>query len=142
MLASHTHTHVWKTTYHFGYDIFLSTVFDFCCSEVKVPLIPSPPWTEIVAHGHRWDGMWLLKDDKAIAEALSITGSGMVMDVAKIILRMIAKMPHSISLRAVAFLRQQYVSIAMPTPSLQGTADGVGRTVGCWVQRSIHEFSD
>ena len=102
-----------------------------------------------MAHGLPSDGMLLLKDDKAIAEALSITGSGMVMDVAKVILRMIAMMPHSVSLRAVAFLRQQYVSIAMPTPSLQGTADGVGRAVGYIVgdiskmyQRSIHELSD
>jgi len=108
--------------------------------KVKVPLIPSPPWTEIiVAHGPS-DGMLLLKDDKAIAEALSITGSGMVMDVAKVILRMIAMMPHSISLRAVAFLRQQYVSIAMPTPSLQGTADGVGLVAydgDWWVYRLL-----
>ena len=89
--------------------------------KLKVPLVSAPVWCDNIANMSE-----LLRNDAAIEEALKVTAVGMIADAQKVVIHMSSLVPHATSLRATALLRQQYSAISMPTPSLQGTADGVG----------------
>eukprot|EP00435_Cladocopium_sp_Y103_P057265 s1592_g19.t1 len=112
--------------------------------KLKVPLVSSPFWCPSPFTIKRCltpERMaQLLRDDAAVAEAMNVTGVGMVSEAQQLLITMSSAVPHATSLRAVALLRQQYSTIAMPTPSLQGTADGVGLAAyegDWWVYRFL-----
>lgn len=87
--------------------------------KVKIPLVCPPRWCDdLLKNPSRVCD--LLDDDGALEDALRSTGAGMIADSDKIVMCMTCSLPHGISLRAVALLRQQYACISMPTPSLQG----------------------
>lgn len=109
--------------------------------KLKVPLVSSPFWCPASKCCLTPERMaQLLRDDAAVAEAMNVTGVGMVPEAQQLVISMSSAVPHGTSLRAVALLRQQYSTIAMPTPSLQGTADGVGLAAyegDWWVYRFL-----
>lgn len=81
--------------------------------KLKVPLVSSPFWfpssskrcltPERMAQ--------LLRDDAAVAEAMNVTGVGMVPEAQQLVISMSSAVPHGTSLRAVALLRQHMAQI-------------------------------
>lgn len=53
----------------------------------------------------------LLRDDAAVAEAMNVTGVGMVPEAQQLVISMSSAVPHGTSLRAVALLRQHMAQI-------------------------------
>ncbi|CAK9089087.1 unnamed protein product [Durusdinium trenchii] len=101
--------------------------------KVKIPLVCPPRWCDdLLKNPSRVCD--LLDDDGALEDALRSTGAGMIADSDKIVMCMTCSLPHGISLRAVALLRQQYACISMPTPSLQGglVSDQLAAYDGDW----------
>ena len=100
---------------------------------IKVPLVRSPSWRETLLKHH--DMRSLLDDDAALEDALRHTAAGMIEDANKVVMCMTSSLAHGISLRAVSLLRQQYVCISMPKPSLQGgmVSDQLAAYDGDWL---------
>eukprot|EP00746_Dinoflagellata_sp_MGD_P007999 gnl/MRDRNA2_/MRDRNA2_115939_c0_seq1.p1 gnl/MRDRNA2_/MRDRNA2_115939_c0~~gnl/MRDRNA2_/MRDRNA2_115939_c0_seq1.p1 ORF type:complete len:1300 (-),score=258.95 gnl/MRDRNA2_/MRDRNA2_115939_c0_seq1:153-4052(-) len=80
---------------------------------ISVPIVASPTWVSKDISG-------VMKDDEVLREALSVTGKGIVAKAEELIVALTASAKHSVALRAVSLLRQQYSVIALPTPSLDG----------------------
>ena len=64
-----------------------------------------------------------LKSDEALNDALSVVGEGLVGNAEALIKGLVGVCSDAVALRAVSMLRQQYTSIALPTPALSG---GIG----------------
>eukprot|EP00437_Effrenium_voratum_P007330 CAMPEP_0181435760 /NCGR_PEP_ID=MMETSP1110-20121109/20500_1 /TAXON_ID=174948 /ORGANISM="Symbiodinium sp., Strain CCMP421" /LENGTH=1270 /DNA_ID=CAMNT_0023559307 /DNA_START=15 /DNA_END=3827 /DNA_ORIENTATION=- len=98
--------------------------------KVTVPSAPAPGWCNESTDWER-----LLEDDAAFEEALQSAGAGMTPDARKWTLRLTSALPHAVCLRGVSLLRQQYTSIQLPTPSLQGglVSDQLAAYDGDWL---------
>ena len=86
---------------------------------IAVPLHPAPAWATLGASF----GPALLADDVAVGDGLVHAGAGVCDGAQATVKRIVASLPATLVLRARSLLRQQYVSVDMPTPSLDG---GIG----------------
>uniref|UniRef100_A0A7S2DLB5 TFIIS N-terminal domain-containing protein n=1 Tax=Haptolina brevifila TaxID=156173 RepID=A0A7S2DLB5_9EUKA len=86
-------------------------------SELSVPLVIPPAW----AAGGALDlTKPLPADDDALADALSVMGTGCVPRAKQLVIALFASVPATVALRAASMLRQQWQTVAMPTPALSG----------------------
>lgn len=98
---------------------------------IKVPQVAAPSWCDTL---NTKNAEALLRNDAALEEALGVSGAGMIPRAEEVVLTLVSSLPHAVSLRAVSLLRQQYVSVSMPTPSLQGgLADQLAAYDGDWL---------
>ena len=99
------------------------------------------PWHEIVAGGIALSvpllsaiPMPVLSDNAVIHEALRSCGVGMVPDADEMVIGLVRSVAPSVGLRCASLLRQQYTSIKLPTPGLDGklASDQLAAYPGDW----------
>ena len=81
--------------------------------KLKVPLVSSPFWCPTGSKRCLTPERMaqLLRDDAALAEAMNVTGGGMVLEAQQLLISMSSAVPHGTSLRAVALLRQHLAEV-------------------------------
>merc|ERR1712137_17354 len=80
----------------------------------SVPRVPTPAWIGHVS----------LDDDDAVRSSVQEIGTGMIEDAENVVRELVKNMPRDVVHRARSMIQQQYQTVAMPVPTLQGGQRG------------------